>query len=147
MTACEPGKNIYVQADAPSSGSIDADIYINDAIEVCREDLMGQKEICHAIHINMRFDEDKLQCVALNTHDGKKWGIEDEKREGLPISSGQKKFILCVTFQKDNFELSFNGWHYATYKYRTKFELTPTTNCTMLFSESMITHVKRIKCV
>ena len=133
MTDCQPGKKIYIQSDAPRHGRFGADIYGNDAWEICRD---GQPGVFRALHINARFDE---RCVVRNTHNGGRWGSE-ERGGGMPIKPGER-FILCVTFQANSFELAFNGWHFATYRYRTQF--TPTTTVLL----SMIEHVNRIKYV
>ena len=118
-----------------------ADIYGNDAWKICMD---GQPGVFRAIYINARFDED---CVVRNAHivtakDGPgKW--KKEERDGkMPIKS-EETFILCVTFQTNSFEIAFNGWHFATYRYQT--QLTPGPITTMLLS--MIPYVRRIKYV
>ena len=136
MTDCQPGKKIYLQADAPPSGRFAADFYGNDAWEICRE---GRPGVFRPIHINPRFDQHP-QCVVRNTHNGGKWDRQEEKGGGMPIRPGER-FILCVTFQPNSFEIAFNGWHFATYHYRTQFTTITTMRLTV------IKHVHRIKYV
>ena len=131
MTDCQPGKKIYIQADAPRSGRLAVDLYGNDAWELSREGMPG---VFRAIHINPRFDQN---CVVRNSHQNGRWE-QEERGGGMPIRPGER-FIVCVTFQSHGFEIAFNGWHFATFRYRTQF--TPTT--TMILS--MIERVNRIK--
>ena len=131
MTDCQPGKKIYIQADAPRSGRLAVDLYGNDAWELSREGMPG---VFRAIHINPRFDQN---CVIRNSHQNGRWE-QEERGGGMPIRPGDR-FIVCVTFQSHGFEIAFNGWHFATFRYRTQF--TPTT--TMILS--MIEHVNKIK--
>lgn len=131
MTDCQPGKKIYIQADAPRSGRLAVDLYGNDAWELSREGMPG---VFRPIHINPRFDQ---SCVVRNSHNNGRWE-QEERGGGMPIRPGER-FIVCVTFQSNSFEIAFNGWHFATFRYRTQF--TPTT--TMILS--MIEHVNRIK--
>ena len=133
MTDCQPGKKIYLQANAPRAGNFAVNMFGNDAWELSRD---GQPGVFRPIHINPRFDQN---CVVQNTHNSGKWG-QEERGGGLPIRRGER-FILCVTFQANSFEIAFNGWHFTTYRYRTQF--TPTT--TMLLND--IVHVNKIKCV
>ena len=141
MTDCQPGRKIYVEADAPLQTDHDhfgVDIYGNDAWMICMDNqpLAG---VFRAIHIQARFHE---QCVARNTRTfDNKWALKKEEKDGgMPIKS-EETFILCITFQTNSFEIAFNGWHFAMYRYRTQF--TPIT--TMLLS--VIPYVRRIKYV
>ena len=67
--------------------------------------------------------------------------MEIEEKDGeMPIRY-EETFILCVTFQTNSFEIAFNGWHFATYRYHMQF----IPIATMLLS--MIPSVRRIKYV
>ena len=133
MTECQPGKKVYVQADAPTFGRLALDLYTNDTWELSRQ---GQPGVSRALHLNPRFDQ---QCVVRNTHTGGSWG-QEERGGGMPVRPGER-FTMCVTFQSYGFEIEFNGWHFATFNYRVS--LTPVT--TVVLSE--MPRVCRIKYV
>ena len=59
------------------------------------------------------------------------------------VSGKERRGIegCCVSFQSHNFEIAFNGWHFATFNYRMQLIQT----ITMILS--MIERVYRIKYV
>ena len=104
MDNFEPGKVVYIEGTAPTSGR-----FAVNFISVLNSDDI-------AFHFNPRFNQD---VVVRNTFRNGEWGPE-ERDGGFPFTAGEE-FSLIFVCQDYGYEVAVNGDHFTTYLHRLPY--------------------------